>query len=672
MELQLTIDRFVQPNPALLCDMLDPATRDFDDFQPRELGSLATTLRWVIRVVAVIALAGSTYLAWIAFVGGADGGVIGCGESGWVDCDALAKGPWALWQGIPVSQLAVVLYGAILVATLLIEPSCPQPWREWAWHAIISLSMLASFAGLWFIGLMVSPYAEMCSLCLVIHICGLTIACVTLLASPIRRSDQQRQWFGALGAHIGVPAAETRAKQFSEEAAIAPMAAVHWALVALVGVAVLATGQLLERPKTDSVDQSKEASSDERTTPSTSRGGFDPRPQELRPTKPADESAAEKQPSATALPDVSLKSPASSATATEPLPTQDAPSSDEAGPGDPDTATSQPSDQLPATTGQQNAEQPADSPGPTSTPVESSDPSPAGAAEASPRVTPEANPAADSQATPAAESETGPGTDAETTPASGFEANPATTPEAAPAAETEAGRKSDTAGGSRAPSPSAATPPPGPAAATARPPRQLIPVLGDRIRLDTGEQPVLGHPGAEFVVVELFDYTCGRCRDLHRQLAAARTRYGSRLAVMVLPTPLSSECNSFVTDTDPEHRLACHYARLAMAVWRLDRTKFEAFHDWLLRPEGLPEWQSAVTRAAELVGGRELLAAEFTGDPVRRALSSNAFLYRWSGGEALPKLLVGNGVLASGTRSADELSAELETRLGIAPVAARP
>jgi len=189
------------------------------------------------------------------------------------------------------------------------------------------------------------------------------------------------------------------------------------------------------------------------------------------------------------------------------------------------------------------------------------------------------------------------------------------------------------------------------------------------MRLDTGAHPILGRPGADHVVVDLFDYTCHRCRELHEQLSVARARYGDRLAVVVLPMPMNSECNPFITDNHPDHRMACHYAKLAMAVWRLTPPKFEEFHHWLLDPEELPEWREAVSKAAELVGGREVLVGEFTGEAVRRELRSHSFLYRSAGSGVIPKLLIDNAVLVGGARDADELCGILEKRLGIRPKA---
>jgi len=218
------------------------------------------------------------------------------------------------------------------------------------------------------------------------------------------------------------------------------------------------------------------------------------------------------------------------------------------------------------------------------------------------------------------------------------------------------------------PSPGSGADPVEPTPPEERPSRQEILVLNDKVRLDTSRYPVLGHPGADHVVVDLFDYTCKHCRKLHHQLTEARQRYGDRMAVMVAPVPMNTACNDFVTGNHPDHRLACHYAKLALALWRLAPGKFEEFHEWLLASDALPPWQESVDRAAELVGGKDVLATEFTGEEVRRMVRNNTLLYRWSGAGQIPRLLIGPAVLVGETRNTHELCSVLESRLGIRPV----
>ena len=46
-------------------------------------------------------------------------------------------------------------------------------------------------------------------------------------------------------------------------------------------------------------------------------------------------------------------------------------------------------------------------------------------------------------------------------------------------------------------------------------------LAGGRATIDTAEVPILGDPYAEWVIAEVFDYTCPECRAMHRRLQGA-------------------------------------------------------------------------------------------------------------------------------------------------------
>ena len=51
--------------------------------------------------------------------------------------------------------------------------------------------------------------------------------------------------------------------------------------------------------------------------------------------------------------------------------------------------------------------------------------------------------------------------------------------------------------------------------------------------------------------------------------------------------PLDTECNKLILDQHPDHKQACRYAKLALAVWATKPTEFAGFHDWLMHGKGL-------------------------------------------------------------------------------------
>jgi uncharacterized membrane protein len=195
-----------------------------------------------------------------------------------------------------------------------------------------------------------------------------------------------------------------------------------------------------------------------------------------------------------------------------------------------------------------------------------------------------------------------------------------------------------------------------------------LPIIAGAATVNTRDFPVLGNPEAQWVLVTLSDHTCGHCRALDGLLEQARERYGpGQLAVMFLPVPMNTRCNRFVATTHPDHRQACEYAQLALAVWLADPTKYEAFHRWLYEPERPPAYLEAILRASELVGQKALekaLGDSAVDQRIRRATE----IYDAADRGPLPILLVGRFIVPSRGAAAEDLFGFLETRLDLKPL----
>lgn len=198
-------------------------------------------------------------------------------------------------------------------------------------------------------------------------------------------------------------------------------------------------------------------------------------------------------------------------------------------------------------------------------------------------------------------------------------------------------------------------------------PQRKVTFLNGRLGLNPHESPTLGNPDAPYVIVDVFDYTCPHCRKLHRLLEKARERYGDQLAIVTLVMPLDSQCNPLVTQTEPMHDDACALAQTALAVWRADRSKFAAFHEWLLQGTAAPYSRDAQAHARELLGAAAFDAA--LADPwVAQQIQRNIKAYEVTGGGVIPKLLVRGVLIAGRPGDADELYEVLESELQIKPV----
>ncbi|NQU25439.1 MAG: thioredoxin domain-containing protein [Candidatus Nealsonbacteria bacterium] len=177
--------------------------------ETRSAHGRSAAARWTLRVLATVALAGASYLAWMSLLAGPDA-LLGCVvDLPYFNCEHVLTSPWSYWLGIPVSVVAVGVYVAILTASLLIGPT-RRPRIERAARGLLRpLVAMAAGAAAWFLGLMLFVIGDLCLQCLIVHACGLTIA--TLVFAPellswafVRRGKKRaRRRQAALGALAG-------------------------------------------------------------------------------------------------------------------------------------------------------------------------------------------------------------------------------------------------------------------------------------------------------------------------------------------------------------------------------------------------------------------------------------------------------------------------------------
>lgn len=198
--------------------------------------------------------------------------------------------------------------------------------------------------------------------------------------------------------------------------------------------------------------------------------------------------------------------------------------------------------------------------------------------------------------------------------------------------------------------------------------RRVVGVFRNSAQLDLYQHPVVGSPEAEFVVVKLFDYTCPHCRMMHEHLEAARREFGAKLVIVMCPVPLNKQCNPHVAFENAKHAEACDLARLAIAVWQADPTKFAEFHDWLFAPPVHPSADNARAKAIELVGEKQL-AEQLYGDKLRERLAIGPKLYKLVGAGVVPKLLLPTGMLVGPGENDERVIAELKQEFTAPPTA---
>ncbi|MGV3483807.1 MAG: vitamin K epoxide reductase family protein [Planctomycetaceae bacterium] len=181
------------------------------------------------------------------------------------------------------------------------------------------------------------------------------------------------------------------------------------------------------------------------------------------------------------------------------------------------------------------------------------------------------------------------------------------------------------------------------------------------IKLNTAQWPIVGNPNAEMVFVELFDYTCPHCQKTHVAIDGAMQKYGDRLAVVVLPVPLNRQCNPSARSTHAMHREACELAKLAIALWTVDRDQFAAFHDYLF--DAKPTFAAAQAKAMQMVDSQKLTQA-MNGSIANEYIAKHVALYQKAGAGTVPKLLFPTTKIEGEVASPEALSQLIERHLG--------
>lgn len=184
----------------------------------------------------------------------------------------------------------------------------------------------------------------------------------------------------------------------------------------------------------------------------------------------------------------------------------------------------------------------------------------------------------------------------------------------------------------------------------AAPAPRMVKFLKGRLELDITQHGILGSPQAECVMIELVDYTCPDCRQMHQRIAKVREHFGDQFAVVVFPVPLETKCNPYIRTTHEKHIGACQFANLALAVLAVAPAEFPAFHDWLMDAPEPPSFEAALQRAQAITGTEELQ----TQTPSSR-LKAYVRLYGQSRVPKLPAVIVEDQIMVGVPGSVDDV-----------------
>jgi uncharacterized membrane protein len=127
------------------------------------------------------------------------------------------------------------------------------------------------------------------------------------------------------------------------------------------------------------------------------------------------------------------------------------------------------------------------------------------------------------------------------------------------------------------------------------------------INIDYNTAPIIGSPDAPYVVKLLFDYQCPHCQKIHFMLSEAVRRYGGKLAFVLCPAPLNTQCNPYISrDVDP-FKNSCELVRIGLKIWSANREAYTSFENWMFTFESGDKWkprtiEAVRAKAIELIG----------------------------------------------------------------------
>lgn len=168
--------------------------------------------------------------------------------------------------------------------------------------------------------------------------------------------------------------------------------------------------------------------------------------------------------------------------------------------------------------------------------------------------------------------------------------------------------------------------------------RRTVGINGGAIKLDVTQWPLNGSVDAKHIYVEMLDYNCPNCRKTHQAINGAKTLLGDDVAVLILPIPLNTSCNTAVTKTDPKFIESCDIAKLAIAVWRVAPNAFGQFHDAMFAGAEPYTLSQANALAQTMVDPGKLQTELASGIP-EKYIASMVQLYQRTGKGGVPKLL---------------------------------
>lgn len=190
--------------------------------------------------------------------------------------------------------------------------------------------------------------------------------------------------------------------------------------------------------------------------------------------------------------------------------------------------------------------------------------------------------------------------------------------------------------------------------------------------IDYRAVPMVGSPDAPYVVTLLFDYQCSHCQQIHFMLDETIRRYAGKLAFVLCPAPLNTQCNPYIPRDVDEFKNSCELAKIGLTVWVAKHEVFPDFENWMFTFESGDRWrprslETARAKAVELVGQSKFDAA-WTDPWIGQYLQTSIRLYGQTiqnGRGGIPKMIFGSRWVIPEPYDADDLFMILQKNLAV-------
>jgi hypothetical protein len=201
---------------------------------------------------------------------------------------------------------------------------------------------------------------------------------------------------------------------------------------------------------------------------------------------------------------------------------------------------------------------------------------------------------------------------------------------------------------------------------------RIVEFLNGSLKLDVYKHALIGSPEAPHVMIEMVSYDCPHCREMHRIVERGLARYGSQLAVLIMPIPLEMRCNRLITDPKASHQGACSTARMALGVAAIRPQAFERFHNWLMADKEKPPRADKIIAQAYGTVDRARLSSLSNGPDLNRQIKEYIELYarlaQRAGGNnkfGLPVQILGSHIMSGKAEKESDVYEAWEKHLGV-------